>query len=117
MGAAAAAVFALIIPIRISNAKGSVSSSATVASAVSAVTPQVSFGNAATNVSLNSGKTVIISGNIDESVLTSDKYGRAGKNVSHNSGVEVFRPHFEEANTVYIKITLPGIEDVEDRLQ
>lgn len=117
MGAAAAAVFALIIPIRISNAKGNVSSSATVASAVSAVAPQVSFGNAATNVSLNSGKTVIISGNIDESVLTSDKYGRAGKNVSHNSGVEVFRPHFDEANTVYIKITLPGIEDVEDRLQ
>jgi len=118
IGAAAAAVFALIVPIRISNAKNNASASNTVATAAS-VLPSVGFGNAATNVSLNSGKTVIISGNIDESVLASQKYGRVGKNVSQNSNsaVEVFRPDFEERNTVYIKITLPGMDTVESKLQ
>ena len=109
--AAAAAVFALVIPVRINSAKVQPSAS------VAPVMPL-----AANNVSFDSGKSTVISGNIDSTVLKSGKSVMA-RNVSTSSNaaqkapisfvgnneVELLRPEFE---TISIKITLPGIDSV-----
>ena len=77
---------------------------------------------AANNVSFDSGKSTVISGNIDSTVLKSGKSVMA-RNVSTSSNaaqkapisfvgnneVELLRPEFE---TISIKITLPGIDSV-----
>jgi hypothetical protein len=66
---------------------------------------------------------MVISGNINESDL-SHVHGQRGsgaeiQNVSTNAnpgkimkGVEVLRPDFNEAETISIKITLPGMNSV-----
>ena len=111
VAAAAAAVFALVIPVRINSAKVQPSAS------VAPVMPL-----AANNVSFDSGKSTVISGNIDSTVLKSGKSVMA-RNVSTSSNaaqkapisfvgnneVELLRPEFE---TISIKITLPGIDSV-----
>jgi len=116
--AAAAAMFALIVPVAFRTAK-------TVPAAnVSSVA--ISNAPVANNVSLNSGRSVVISGNIDESVLTSVKYGSnttpMAQNISTGSNratpgnvikeVEVFRPNFNDGQTITIKVTVPGMNAV-----
>jgi len=97
VAAAAAAVFALIIPVRINSAKtpAAAPASATVASSVPIT---------ASNVSFDSGKSTVISGNIGSAVLHSGRPVLVG-----NNDVELLRPELE---TISIKITLPGIDDV-----
>jgi len=115
ISAAAAAVFALIIPLRLTG-NSAVKESVTEALPITA-----------RNVSLNtSGNSGVISGNIDKAVLSSRRNSSANpflQNVSsqansenqnqfsfvHDGDVELLKPEFE---TISIKITLPGIDSV-----
>jgi hypothetical protein len=126
-GIAAAAILALVLPVRAG--KVPAGAAASVASAqISALgqnaSTATSFTPAANNVSFNSGNEMVISGNINESVLSSHAHGGRNaqaqiQNVSANAnpgkimkGVEVLRPDFDENETITIKITLPGMNSV-----
>lgn len=123
--AAAAAVFALVIPIRLNSGKaGSAAPEATVAAA-----PITLPMNSATNVSLGGGNGRVISGNIHETVLPYAAMNKPPRNrgmgMDVNKGglperafrtpdtsiqsTEVFGPAFSEDNTISIKITIPGV--------
>ena len=126
--AAAAAVIALVLPLRFnSSVKNTASQQQVVASASSVVPTMVSNEIPANirNVSVGGGKGVVISGNIHESVLPSASIGTSGsrnsfvQNVSNSTiekkliqDVDVFRPGFIEDKTISIKITVPGINAV-----
>jgi len=111
--AAAAAVFALIIPIR-NNSKinNSAVSETAIASSI------INNSSSASNVSFGSGRNTPISGNMHRSVISSAKNGRNGfiQNVSDNSvaqnliqDVDIFRPKFAGRNANSIKITVPDM--------
>ena len=107
--AAAAMVFALIIPLRL-NSKGSSveNQNATVASTLSTSSMQP-----VTSVSVGGGNGVIISGNIQSSVMQVSSVGNTGNNEAlFFTDVDVFRPAFSGDNSVSIKITLPGMNSV-----
>lgn len=112
---AAAAIFALIIPVRFLN--NNVQKTNAIATNVSSAVPL------ANNVSFNGGRSRVISGNIHESIIPSAYKGNASlvRNVSNypNSvekqlikDVDVFRPAFSEDKTISIRITIPGIGQV-----
>ena len=110
--AAAAMVFALIIPLRL-NTKGSAieKGNLTVASNTTSSMQPV------TNVSVGGGNGVVISGNIQSSVMqVSSGNNNLAQNVNINTNeglfftdVDVFRPAFEGDNSLTIKITIPGM--------
>ncbi|NLC93089.1 MAG: zf-HC2 domain-containing protein [Treponema sp.] len=110
---AAAAVFAIIIPLRM-NTKGSA------VSAVDYVSMIPSSQQSAQNISLNSGKGVVLSGNIPTIALSSVKESDGFiKNVDSTSSdssiiksIEVFRPDFNEDQIISIKITVPSLDSV-----
>lgn len=112
---AAAAIFALIIPVRFLN--NNVQKTNAIATNISSAVPL------ANNVSFNGGRSRVISGNIHESIIPSAYKGDASlvRNVSNypNSvekqlikDVDVFRPAFSEDKTISIRITIPGIGQV-----
>ena len=112
---AAAAIFALIIPVRFLN--NNVQKTNAIATNISSAVPL------ANNVSFNGGRSRVISGNIHESIIPSAYQGDASlvRNVSNypNSvekqlikDVDVFRPAFSEEKTISIRITIPGIGQV-----
>ena len=125
-GIAAAALLALILPVRAASVKSdSLASTAAIASLNQAAVSNVatSFTPHANNVSFNSGNDMVISGNISESVLSRNHGPRQAhaqiQNVSANAnpgkiirGVEVLRPDFEHDETISIKITLPGVDSL-----
>ncbi len=96
--AAAAAIFGLIIPLRMTGASNMMNSN----------TPQ--FVSQTANTPIAGGKSVVLSGNIEHTAVNSIR------NVSTNSAeknlikdVDVFRPAFNEDKSISIKITVPGI--------
>lgn len=112
---AAAAIFALIIPVRFLN--NNVQKTNAIATNISSAVPL------ANNVSFNGGRSRVISGNIHESIIPSAYKGNDSlvRNVSNypNSvekqlikDVDVFRPAFSEEKTISIRITIPGIGQV-----
>lgn len=112
---AAAAIFALIIPVRFLN--NNVQKTNAITTNISSAVPL------ANNVSFNGGRSRVISGNIHESIIPSAYKGNASlvRNVSSypNSvekqlikDVDVFRPAFSEDKTISIRITIPGIGQV-----
>lgn len=112
---AAAAIFALIIPVRFLN--NNVQKTNAIATNISSAVPL------ANNVSFNGGRSRVISGNIHESIIPSAYKGNASlvRNVSNSSNsvekqlikdVDVFRPAFSEEKTISIRITIPGIGQV-----
>lgn len=112
---AAAAIFALIIPVRFLN--NNVQKTNAIATNISSAVPL------ANNVSFNGGRSRVISGNIHESIIPSAQKGNDSlvRNVSNypNSvekqlikDVDVFRPAFSEEKTISIRITIPGIGQV-----
>ena len=123
--AAAAAVFALIIPLRLGTGNKSAVSSTSVASVTGNETtlsaPIIKKSSAATNVSFGSGRNVAISDNIHGTVMSSGQRSGNGfiQNVSDNSvaknliqDVDVFRPRFTEENAKSIKITVPSMNTI-----
>ena len=125
-GVAAAAILAVVLPLRAGVAPAGAGMSANQTQIVGLgqnTSTATSFTPAANNVSFNSGNSMVISGNINESDLSRGHGQRSSgaeiQNVSTNAnpgkimkGVEVLRPDFDENETISIKITLPGMNSV-----
>lgn len=114
--AAAAAVFALIVPIRLKTSTPAANPAAmTVASNVNTVVPVTSASNSAVianNVSFDSGRSVLVSGNIHETVLSSESKRKEQTGFTRNvKEVEVFRPELED-EAISIRITVPGVGEI-----
>ena len=106
-GVAAAAVLALVLPLGLKSNQAS-----TEASTVAAV-PLIKSVNSSTanNVSYDSGRSVAISGNIQDVVLSSENQRKNSTAFTKNvSDVDVLRPDFQE-EAISIKITVPGMGD------
>ncbi len=95
---AAAAVFGLIIPLRMAEAPNMMNSTT------------AQFVSHTASAPIAGGKSVVLSGNIEHTAVNSIR------NVSTNSAeknlindVDVFRPAFNEDKSISIKITVPGI--------
>ncbi len=120
-GIAAAAVLALVLPLGLKSKQASSGASAVVTSpliqsvsSVSAVPiTAVSTGaqTSANNVSFDSGRSVVVSGNIQDVVLSSEKVRKNSSTFSRNvNDVDVLRPDFQD-EAISIKITVPGMGD------
>ncbi|MCR4949402.1 MAG: zf-HC2 domain-containing protein [Treponema sp.] len=112
-GIAAAAVFALVLP---SGAKEEKTENITVAAPIATSIPMKAVSTAKTvsanNVSFDSGRSVVLSGNIQDVVLSSENQRKsisffANKDVND---VDVLRPDFQD-EAISIKITVPGMGD------
>ena len=114
-GIAAAAVFALIIPVRINNTSESLPVTPAMNTAVSTVIPSnvtKAVATTANNVSFDSGRSVLVSGNIQETVLSSESRRRPSAPFTREvRDVEVFRPELGD-ETISIKITVPGVGEI-----
>lgn len=115
-GVAAAAVFALVIPLRMNNPSASNMTMNPVAgAAVSSVIPSTvanAVATSANNVSFDSGRSVLVSGNIQETVLSSEPRRRSSAPFTREvKDVEVFRPELGD-ETISIKITVPGVGEI-----
>ena len=119
-GVAAAAVLALVLPLGLKSTKAS-SESAAVASpliqsvsSVSAVpitAVSTNSSGSSNNVGYDSGRSVVVSGNIQDVVLTSEKQRKNTSSFAKNvSDVDVLRPDFQN-EAINIKITVPGMGD------
>ncbi len=129
-GVAAAAVLALVLPLgfKSSGVKAGSENTATVASTVinsplihsvgngvgsSVPITTVSTGSKASgnNVSFDSGRSVVVSGNIKDVVLSSENKRKAVPSFTKNvNDVDVLRPDFQD-EAINIKITVPGMGD------
>ena len=114
VAAAAAALFALVIPVTLnSNKKNSVTTQPALAS-VSSVS-QISNSTsaiAANNVSINSGRNVLVSGNMLDTVIRPEAGIDNGKTlVKKAKDVEVLRPELED-ETISIRISVPGLGEI-----
>ncbi len=129
-GIAAAAVLALVIPAGLNSKAAKAEGSATVASTVASPLMQavqstsavpitaVSTGKKTTgnktsgnNVSFDSGRSVVVSGNIQDVVLSSENQRKNTSSLVYNvSDVDVLRPAFQD-EAISIKITVPGMGD------
>ena len=120
-GIAAAAVLALVLPLGLKSNQASTEGSAIAASSViQTVGPvstvpmtAVSAGPRATgnNVSFDSGRSVVVSGNIQDVVFSSENQRKNGAAFAKNvGGVDVLRPDFQD-EAISIKITVPGMGD------
>ena len=129
-GVAAAAVLALVLPLgfKSSEVKTGSENTATVASTIinsplihsvgngvgsSVPITTVSTGSKASgnNVSFDSGRSVVVSGNIKDVVLSSENKRKAVPSFTKNvNDVDVLRPDFQD-EAINIKITVPGMGD------
>ena len=129
-GVAAAAVLALVLPLgfKSSEVKAGSENTAAVASTVinsplihsvgngvgsSVPITTVSTGSKASgnNVSFDSGRSVVVSGNIKDVVLSSENKRKAVPSFTKNvNDVDVLRPDFQD-EAINIKITVPGMGD------
>ena len=124
-GVAAAAVLALVIPMGLkanktqnTAASGSVVAANSSISQISNITT-LPVTNSATNVSLksnnvsfDSGRSVVVSGNIQDVVLPSGNQKNGSATFTKNvNEVDVLRPDFKE-DAISIKITVPGMGDI-----
>ena len=120
-GVAAAAVLALVLPLGLKSNKAPTEASTVAArpliqsvNPVSAVpVTAVSTGTKANgnNVAFDSGRSVVVSGNIQNVVLSSEKKRKSSSAFVKNvSDVDVLRPDFQD-EAISIKITVPGMDD------
>ncbi len=106
-GVAAAAVLALVLPLGLKSNKAS--SEASTVSAVPLI--KTVSSNTVNNVSYDSGRSVAISGNIQDVVLSSEKQRKNSSSFTKNvNDVDVLRPDFQD-EAISIKITVPGMGD------
>ena len=124
-GVAAAAVLALVIPAGLKGNKANPASASLAAAnqtvsnnIVNTVTALPVSTNSATNVSLNnknvsfdSGRSVVVSGNIQDVVLASKNQRNIASFAKNVNDVDVLRPDFKE-DAISIKITVPGMGDI-----
>lgn len=105
VGIAAAAAFAFFIPLNLNKTLPSVAADS---SSVSQIMP-ISNTTSANNVSFNSGRSVLVSGNIQETVISSNKDGNIKSAIAQNAkNVDVLRPNFGD-ESISIRISVPGM--------
>lgn len=116
-GVAAAAVLVLVLPLGLkankADAAQNVAASPLIQSvnSVSAVPiTAVSTNASANNVGFDSGRSVVVSGNIKDVVLSSEKQRKNSSFVKNVNDVDVLRPDFRD-EAINIKITVPGMGD------
>ena len=117
-GVAAAAVLALVLPLGLkankADAAQNVAASPLIQSvnSVSAVPITAVSTNASSvnNVGFDSGRSVVVSGNIKDVVLSSEKQRKNNSFVKNVNDVDVLRPDFRD-EAINIKITVPGMGD------
>lgn len=103
-GIAAAAALAFFIPLNINKSAESVAA----ANGVSTIMP-ISATTSANNVSFNSGRSVLVSGNIQETIISSNKDENIQSAITQNAkNVDVLRPNFGD-ESISIRITVPGM--------
>lgn len=123
-GIAAAAVFALVVPFGLRGGKTpdntvsavAVSGPQSVSNIVNTVTALPVSSVSASNVSLNShnvsfdsGRSMVVSANIQDVVLASgNQKGNAASFAKNVNDVDVLRPDFQN-DAISIKITVPGM--------
>lgn len=124
VGAAAVLAFALIVPIRVSETSKSVAKAVQKNQQYAALSAQT----LSNNVEFDSGRSVVISGNIDKQALASVSSKNANsqyvQNVSSRGNVSsmsnrnmiedvgVFNPDFYEQSSVKFRVVVPGMEDI-----
>ena len=109
-GVAAAAVLALVIPVGLKSNKASASGSVSTAPLIQSVSSVSTVPITGNNVSFDSGRSVVVSGNIKDVVLSSEKQRKNSPFAKNVSEVDVLRPDFQD-EAIKIKITVPGMGD------
>ena len=123
-GVAAAAVLALILPFGVKNtntagetvAAASVISTPLIQSVSSSssvpITAVSTSGKTGNKVGYDSGRSMVVSGNIQDVVLSSESQRKNSTTTAKNvSDVDVLRPAFQD-EAISIKITVPGMGDL-----
>ena len=127
VGAAAAVFVALIVPVRIANiqknqnngvyyvnpamttvSSGSISQVPVNSVISSKLAGKSSFVN---NVAFDSGKSVVFSGNIHDTVFTSDSQKKSQSFANDVVNSAVLKPELED-NFISIRITIPGVGQI-----
>lgn len=117
---AAAVLVAVIIPVRLKNSvpqetAGTSTGTVAIGSTYSSSVPMISSNNSvitANNVSFDSGRSVLVSGNIQGTVLSSEPRRNRQATFTRNvRSMEVLRPDLEN-ETNSIRITVPGVGDI-----
>ncbi len=116
-GAAAAVVLAIIVPLGL---KGNNLNTSNMAASENSVVSQLATSvtaNSAANVSYNnknlsfdSGRSVVVSGNIQDVALSSESQRKNTPFASKNVNDVVLKPDFQD-EAISIKITVPGMGD------
>lgn len=106
IAAAAAAVFAFVIPFGLKDTP--VVQNTALASSLAQLNSNVIAAN---NVSLGSGRNVLVSGNIDTVNHSSTNMTGKSQLVETTKDVEVLRPNLED-ETISIRISVPGLGDI-----
>ena len=116
-GAAAAVLLAVIVPLGL---KGNNLNSSNITASDNSVVSQLATSvtaNSAANVSYNnknlsfdSGRSVVVSGNIQDVVLSSESQRKNTPYASKNVNDVVLKPDFQD-EAISIKITVPGMGD------
>ena len=118
-GLAAAAVLALVLPLggrsnKVETVQTLVTSpliqSVNSVSNVPITAVSASTSSSANNVAFDSGRSVVVSGNIKDVVLSSEKQRKSNSLVTNVNDVDVLRPDFQD-EAIKIKITVPGVGD------
>jgi len=121
-GIAAAAVFALVIPFGLKNGNAKTAELSAISNPISqniaaspAVPMVVNTSNSSTslnNVSFDSGRSVVVSGNIQDVVLSSESRRKNASFFAQKAvnEVDVLKPDFQD-EAISIKITVPGMAD------
>ena len=121
-GVAAAAVLALVLPLGFRSNKAAAAVTSTVVAApliqsvnsvsnipITAVSTKSK--TTANNVGYDSGRSVVVSGNIQDVVLSSESQRKNSSSVTKNvNDVDVIKPAFQD-EAISIKITVPGMGD------
>ncbi len=115
-GVAAAAVLALIIPAGLKSNKTNSTTVSPIIQSVSSVSSvpitavSTNANSVANNVGYDSGRSVVVSGNIKDVVLSSEKQRKNNSFVKNANDVDVLRPDLQD-EAINIKITVPGMGD------
>ena len=115
-GVAAAAVLALIIPAGLRSNQSAATTVSPIIQSVSSVSSvpitavSTNANSSANNVGYDSGRSVVVSGNIKDVVLSSEKQRKNNSFVKNANDVDVLRPDFQD-EAIKIKITVPGVGD------
>ena len=116
-GVAAAAVLALVLPLGLKANKADASQNVAASPLIQSVNSvsavpitAVSTNASANNVGFDSGRSVVVSGNIKDVVLSSEKQRKNSSFVKNVNDVDVLRPDFRD-EAINIKITVPGMGD------